>query len=309
MKIAIIGLGGVGGYLGAHLAHHYKNTDTNIYFFARGSHAEAIRKDGLKLIHTEGEIIAHPTAVIEPQEEAPKMDYVFVCVKSYAIGALKERLSQITIPRTIIIPFMNGVNGREELMNILPQNEILDGCVFIMSHIEKSGVIVENGIKGKLNYFYGSTTASKSTLESLQAILSPALNYIHLVGDIEQRVWDKFSYISSLSTLQTYYNITSESVITQHKEEFTTLIKEFQSVAKAMGKPISNDIIEKNVKFISATPAGMTTSMQRDYYHSTTSELEGQTGYVVRKGKELSVPTPLYSMMYEKLLTCSTKKQ
>lgn len=301
MKIAIIGLGGVGGYLGAHLAHHYETTDTEIYFLARGAHAAAIRQNGLKLIHSDGEIIAYPTAVIEPTDSAPKMDYVFVCVKSYAIESLREQLLKITTPQTVIIPFLNGVNGREILMDILPQNDILDGCVFIMSHIETSGVIVENGVSGKINYFYGSHISHISKYQHLQDILSPTTNHIHLVDDIERRVWDKFSYISSLSTLQTYYNITSESVVKTHLAEFTSLINEFQSVAKAMGKDISNDIVDKNLKFIASTPPHMTTSMQRDYYNSTQSELDGQTGYIVKKGQELSIQTPIYSMMYEKL--------
>lgn len=54
MKIAIIGVGGVGGYFGGKLATHYANNkDVDVTFIARGKHLEEIQNNGLKVITAE----------------------------------------------------------------------------------------------------------------------------------------------------------------------------------------------------------------------------------------------------------------
>ncbi len=51
MKIAVAGIGGVGGYLGGKLARHYAgDKGVEIVFVARGKHLEEIRKNGLEVI-------------------------------------------------------------------------------------------------------------------------------------------------------------------------------------------------------------------------------------------------------------------
>lgn len=50
-KITIAGIGGIGGYIGGKLAHYYSNNENvEIVFIARGEMAEAINKNGLKLL-------------------------------------------------------------------------------------------------------------------------------------------------------------------------------------------------------------------------------------------------------------------
>ena len=61
MKILVVGIGGVGGFFGGLLAKEYINNETvKIYFLARGKHLEAIKQDGLKIIHRDTFFIAHP---------------------------------------------------------------------------------------------------------------------------------------------------------------------------------------------------------------------------------------------------------
>ena len=49
-------------------------------------------------------------------------------------------------------------------------------------------------------------------------------------------------------------------------------------------------------------PADTTTSMQRDFRAGKRTELEALTGYIVREGERLGVPTPVYDLMYAALL-------
>ena len=55
MKIAIVGIGGVGGYYGGLLAKRYfDDENVEIVFIARGNHLEQIKKNGLSLITENG---------------------------------------------------------------------------------------------------------------------------------------------------------------------------------------------------------------------------------------------------------------
>jgi 2-dehydropantoate 2-reductase len=49
-KIALLGMGGVGGYFGGVLARHYEKSNTlEIIFIARGDNKTVIRRSGFNL--------------------------------------------------------------------------------------------------------------------------------------------------------------------------------------------------------------------------------------------------------------------
>ena len=64
---------------------------------------------------------------------------------------------------------------------------------------------------------------------------------------------------------------------------------------------LSEGIAGKVIAQMERIPADTTTSMQRDFRAGRTTELESLTGYVVREGRRLGVPTPTYDRMYESL--------
>ena len=88
-RIAIVGIGGVGGYLGAMLAHAYPH----VTLAARGKRLEHIKEHGLTLHSVySGEITAFPEHVTTADAIGPQ-DYIFVCVKNYS---LEDVCRQIT---------------------------------------------------------------------------------------------------------------------------------------------------------------------------------------------------------------------
>ena len=73
MKICIVGAGATGGYLGAKLI----NSGYDVTLVARGLHLEAIKKNGLKIIENNNEIICFPKCT-DSIEEIDKMDWSFI---------------------------------------------------------------------------------------------------------------------------------------------------------------------------------------------------------------------------------------
>lgn len=304
VNIGIIGLGGVGGYLAGRLVHYYAaGDDVRIYLYLRGESAAVVKERGVLLKSQGEEYHSSPYGVIEPGDVSPVMDYLFVATKNYSIDELQPVVAGAIDDRSVIIPLMNGVSGSERLTALFPQNRVWGGCVFIMSRKESAGVIVESGFKDNIFYYFGSKSASESELETLKAIFAPVSSCFHLTRDIEARVWNKFAYISTLSTIATYYCATNGEIFSneERRQEYLALGEEFLAVAKAMGKPVREDIVSHNLQSALATPSTMTTSLQRDYYSSGLSELDSLSGYIVEKGVQYGVATPTYERMYSKL--------
>ena len=79
MKIAVMGAGGVGGYLGGRLAE----AGEDVSFIARGAHLGAIKTNGLRILSPLGNATINPVkATSDPAEIAP-VDVVLFCVKLY----------------------------------------------------------------------------------------------------------------------------------------------------------------------------------------------------------------------------------
>ncbi|GAB3169135.1 2-dehydropantoate 2-reductase N-terminal domain-containing protein [Telluribacter humicola] len=81
-RIGIIGIGGIGGFIGAPLVNYYSQTDgVEIVFICRGETLKSISSRGLILKAAEKEIVAHPVLVSDDAKHIGKLDAVFITTK------------------------------------------------------------------------------------------------------------------------------------------------------------------------------------------------------------------------------------
>ncbi len=204
-RIGILGMGGVGGYFGGLLAKAYAESDSvEIVFIARGETQKAIAQNGLKIILDESEMTVFPSIVSDDSEVIGKLDYLICATKTYDIEESLLSIKKNITKNTIILPLYNGVNAPERISDLFPDNEVLQGCVYIVSMIVSSGVIKKIGAYEKL--FFGSRTAPIAALNKLQAIFEKASIESYLVDTIEETVWEKFIFISALASATSYLN-------------------------------------------------------------------------------------------------------
>ena len=302
-KIAIVGTGGVGGFLGGLLARRYRDDpEVDIYFISRGQALENIRSRGLIVESQQGNFTARPKAATDSAAEIGEMDYILLCTKAYDIEGAVGQIRPAIGPRTVILPFLNGVDSAEKIKRMLPGHAVWDGCVYVVAFIVEPGRIAEhtNGYR----YLFGSAQGPDERLEELERIFTGAEVRARLVPDIPRRVWDKFAFISTVATATSYTDEPYGGVLgnPDYRAQFTALLDEFQAVAKAKGIVLSDGIAAQVVDQMERIPTDTTTSMQRDFRAHRSTELESLTGYIVREGKRLDVPTPTYDRMYAGLL-------
>lgn len=295
MKIAIFGVGGVGGYLAVQATHYYKdNEDIQFYLIARGKHLEAIQKNGITLRRDNApELNSRAFIATDDIAQCGKLDYIIYTTKSYSIDENIDALRAASDENTTIITFLNGVEGAEKLRAALPQSTVCEGCVYVYSKILEPGVISETG--SLANYMIGN--------KAFYDLMSPAVDKFTLSDDIRTTIWGKFSYISPFATITTWYNITSDMI--GESEEYTKIFKglcdEFEAVGKAYGIKFRWNIYERNSALRAKSPKGSTSSMQRDYHSAKPSEVDTLTRYISSLGAKLGIATHYYDLSSEEL--------
>lgn len=302
-KIIIAGIGGVGGYFGGLLAKHFfDNKEVEISFVARGEHLEEIQKNGLKVIKGKNEFIAQPAIATNNPKEIGIADLVIICTKSYDLETVIEQLKPSIGRNTIILPLLNGVDSKEKITNIFPENIVLDGCVYIVSRLKQPGIIENSGNIQTL--YFGIDHFTNEKLFFFENLFKEAQIEATLSQNISTIIWEKFIFLSPTATATSYYDKCIGEILSDKEclKTTTALIEEVKQVAKANNIKISDDITEKTLNKLKALPFETTSSMHTDFKNKKpNTELHSLTGYLLKEGLKHGIATPTYLKMYTEL--------
>ncbi|MEU1618821.1 2-dehydropantoate 2-reductase [Streptomyces sp. NPDC005722] len=104
MKIAVLGAGAIGAYVGAAL--HRGGAD--VHLIARGEHLQAIRAHGVRVNSPRGDFVAKPHATDDPEEIGP-VDYVFLGLKAHSYASSGPLISPLLGDDTAVVAGQNGI--------------------------------------------------------------------------------------------------------------------------------------------------------------------------------------------------------
>jgi len=302
-KIILAGIGGVGGYFGGLLAKQfYDNKKVQISFVARGEHLQEIQKTGLKVINGKNEFIAKPHIATDNPSKIGIVDFIIIATKSYDLETIVQQLRPCINQDTIILPLLNGVDSKGRIKHILPDNIVLDGCVYLVSRLKQVGVIENSGNIQKL--FFGLDNFVNDRLRLLERLLKDANIEASLSENISTVIWEKFIFLSPTATATAYFDRCIGELIEDNEKLTTTvaLIEEVKQIAKAKKIDISADITERTLTKLKALPFEATSSMHSDFQaNKPTNELESLTGYIIKEGQKHNLETPIYMTIYAEL--------
>ncbi|WP_394335432.1 ketopantoate reductase family protein [Massilibacteroides vaginae] len=300
VKIAVSGIGAVGGYYGGLLAHQYQNSpEVEVYFISRGENMKVIQNKGLEISMPDSSFVVRPKLITDQPEDIGEVDFLLCCTKSYDLKDNLLHLAPVIGKKTVVIPFLNGANITEQIKTLLPDQEIWQGCVYIGARLLEPGVVSKYSVKERL--FFGSEQGSKVKQEQLLTILVKAGINAFNPQDITTRIWKKFFMISTAATITSYYNKPIDEVVRDYYDSFKALCTELKQVASAKGVLLDDDIIETTLETQKMMPPGSITSMHHDFKQGKNTELENLTGFVVNEARKLNIATPFYDKMYAAL--------
>ena len=299
-RIAVVGIGGVGGFIGGKLAARFAVSDAvEVSLAARGANEQAIRADGLKLVTTAGEQLVKPELVSANEIGAP--DLLILCTKEYDLEETVSALKGSIGARTAILPLLNGVDTRERIARVLPEAEIWQGCIYIISRLAAPGVVEESGNICLVYFGNGNERDEKSSL--VESLFREAGIDAHFAEDIEAKIWEKFIFISALAASTSYLDSKTRAIMgnPESKKLFDDLLAEIKLLARAKNIPFSEDAVRQSVDKLNKLPVEATSSMHADFSRGHHAELRSLVGYVVDEARRLDVKTPVYDKVYAAL--------
>jgi 2-dehydropantoate 2-reductase len=135
MRIAVLGAGAIGAYVGAALARG----GADVTLIARGAHLAAMRENGVRVLSPRGDFTAHPP-VTDDLGAVGDADGVVVGVKAYSLPGLAPGLGELLAPEAAAIWAQTGVPGW--YVEGLPGDS--GGSSAVLESVDPGGVITKS---------------------------------------------------------------------------------------------------------------------------------------------------------------------
>lgn len=302
MKIAFMGLGGVGGYYGGKVARAFEGgSEHQVAFVARGEHLAAIREKGLEVRAREGRFFAKPFIAADDPAKIGRADLVVFAVKGYDLRSAALAAAPMAGPDTAVLPLLNGANNNEILKEALPPCRVLNGCVYISARIEAPGVVVQSG--GNCRLFFGAPGEGTEKYRPLEEMFRKAGIDALLTEKIDEEVWTKFIFLSPFAGVTSLFGKNFGEVLSgaDSRPMLEGMMKEIRTLAGLKGITLPVDIVEQSLAKGEAFPPDTRSSMQLDCERGRRSEIEPLLGFVVREGERLGADFPLTRGVYDAL--------
>ena len=307
MSIAIVGAGAIGGYLGVRLAE----AGEDVTFVAR-SNAEAIARNGLRLIEEDG-TERHSTTVraVRSMREAGPHDVVLLTLKAHQVGPIAAELEHLLAPDTVVVTMQNGIpwwyflrgydgrHGGTRLESADPGGLIaatLDPARVIGSVVYPAAILTAPDtvkvIEGN-RFSLGELDGAKSErVLGLSQRLAKAGFRAPVTNDIRAELWLKLWGNLSFNPISALTHATLEDIcrFPATRALAAEMMREAEAIANALGVTFKLGI-DKRIAGAEKVGAHKT-SMLQDVEAGRPIELEALVGSVVELGRLVEVPTP-----------------
>ena len=313
MKIAVVGAGAIGGYLGAKLAI----AGEDVTFIARNRNLEAINARGFRLILEDGSEQHAPTArAVQHMADAGPQDAVLLTLKAHQVRDVLPGLRELFGPQTMVVTMINGIpwwyfhklGGEYEGRHL----DSVDPGGVIDAHIERERIIgsvvypaselVEPGVVKVIEgnrFTLGELDGERSErIEALSQAMMRAGFKAPVSRDIRSELWIKLWGNLSFNPISALTHATLEQICRfgPTRSLAAAMMREAQAVAEKLGVRFKISL-EQRIAGAEAVGAHKT-SMLQDVEHGRALELEALVGSVVELGRITATPTPTIEAVY-----------
>lgn len=298
MRIAVMGVGGVGGYFGGRLAA----AGGDVAFIARGNHLEALRRDGLRVISAKGDLLVHPVAATADPAEIGPVDLILFSVKLWDTETAAQALKPMIGPRTVVVTFQNGVDSVERISSVVGAEHVAGGVCHIAAAIAAPGIIRHTGTLARLTV--GSLYPGQdANLAAFASLAERAGIEIHMVDDVKRAIWEKFIFLAPFSGVTTLARLPIGPIRSDPDTRglFADAVAEAVAVARASGVPLPDDQLERIMGFTDGLPGEMKSSMLGDLERGARLELPWLSGAVVQRAGALGIAAPVHRVIFAAL--------
>lgn len=311
MRIAIVGVGAIGGWLGARLAL----SGQTVSAFARGETLRAIRQNGLRLT-ANGETKAVKISASDRASDLGPQDLVILAVKGPALAAVAPAVAELLGPETVVLPAINGVPwwfpdglagplAGQQLRSVDPDGVIANhipasrviGCVVHASCATTApGHVVHNMGNGLIvGEPSGKNTAR---LDMLAQTLRGAKFDVTVSDRIQQAIWYKLWGNMTMNPISALTGALADRILDD--ELMSTFILAIMAEAAEVGRRIGCPIAESGEDRMKVTRrlGAFKTSMLQDVEAGRPLEIDALLAAPREIATKAGVKTPYMDALH-----------
>jgi 2-dehydropantoate 2-reductase len=298
VRLLVVGAGAVGGVLGARLLR----AGQEVTLVARGSHAEAMRRQGLKI---EGETVGTfwPN-VVSSIPSSPTPDAIFVTVKTFDLAAAGTMLGQQVAPPVPVLALQNGLEIEVTLVSALraagwtqPEHWVVRGVNSVPSmrigpgelrHAGKGEILLPNPSRGG--------AAIHSSL--FQKVLEEAGIPVRLVESIDREEWRKALLNAAINPVTAVHRVPNGELLKEpESSEARGLLREAQRAAHLAGFDFTDAEADEDLLRVLHATATNRSSMVQDLELGRPTEIDAISGAILRTAEAHGVKLPATERM------------
>lgn len=305
MKVAIYGVGAIGGLIGGRLAA----AGCELAAVARGAGLSALQQHGLRLQGAQG-ISAVPVRAAENPADLGVQDLVVIAVKAPALPDVAARIAPLLGPQTIVLTAMNGVpwwffenpgtpyagtrlqalDPAGALAQAIPAGQVLGSVVHLSSSCPEPG-LVKLGFGNRL--IVGEPGGAQSErLKTLVALLAKAGFDAEASSDIRSDIWYKLWGNMTINPVSAITGATADKIMDDPlvNDFCLAAMQEAALIGARIGCPITQSGVERMA--VTRKLGAFKTSMLQDAEAGKALEIDALVTAVSEIGQLVGVATP-----------------
>ena len=304
-KVAIVGAGAIGGWMGVHLAR----AGAQVSVLARGDTLQALQKNGLQM-HQGSELLTVPVMASQDAAALGVQDLVVISVKAPALASVAAQVGPLIGPNTVVLTAMNGVpwwflqgfggpvEGRslssvdpsDAIAQALPAAHIIGCVVHASCSVDAPGVIRHHFGDGLIvGEPSGQPTAR---VQALHALLQQAGFNATLSPQIQKDIWYKLWGNMTVNPVSAITGATTDRILDDElvRGFISNVMLEAKTIGERIGIPIAQAPEDRHA--VTRKLGAFKTSMLQDVQAGKPVELDALVSAVRELGQLTQVATP-----------------
>ena len=306
MKICIVGVGAIGGWMGVLLG---QAADVELSAIARGATLQMLQLHGLQLTDASGTRQVQVHAQADPARLGPQ-DLVIIAVKAPALAGVVDNIAPLLGPDTLVMPAMNGVpwwflQGRTDawaghaLRSVDPSGviaravppQLVMGCVVHAS----CALLAPGHVKHHFGQGLIVGEPDGSTTPRVQALverLGQAGFNATLSTHIQKDIWFKLWGNMTVNPLSAMTGATTDLLLDDPlvREFMSSVMQEAKAIGARLGIAIDQEPDDRHA--VTRKLGAFKSSMLQDAEAGRSVELDALVGAVLELGELTGVATP-----------------
>ncbi|WP_051441736.1 ketopantoate reductase family protein [Arthrobacter sp. H14] len=288
MRVLIVGAGATGGAFGIRLQEAGKD----ITYLVRTERQRLLQRDGLRFLAPDGDR-THAVTAVTSITEGDHYDLVVIAVKAPALKGILETVRPAIGDKTLILPFLNGLDHIDLLEDVYP-GQVIGGLVKIVAMVDEAGAIRQMAPLSTMTV--GALTGDPLP-DSLKETLDVPGMPPPITNTVMQQLWEKWAFISAAGAITCLLRNNVGAILEAGGgPQILQAIAETENVAAAAGYPVSEPGHQQSLNMLTAPGSTFTSSLYRDLQSGQAVEAEHLLGSLAARARTLNVDTPFLDL-------------